>query len=193
MHCFGFGARNIKQGTSLLEAKVLILMGLSGAGKSEIAGFVKMKFGWPIVSRDTIRAAMFTPCKYTESEKDAAYKALKLALVTLIKQQRSCVVDGMSFSRTGEFEAVRDLVVQNGAKYIALFCEVPISVAIDRVTFDSEQNIHIATVRNKEMVIDMKKRFRSIPREVIILDTNRPKTEIFQDVELLINQSFKTS
>ena len=50
---------------------VVALVGLPGAGKSEVASFLARELALRLVSRDAIRAAMFPQCRYSPAEKRA--------------------------------------------------------------------------------------------------------------------------
>lgn len=163
-------------------------MGLSGAGKSEVAQFINRKYGWPIISRDRIRAAMFEPCLYTEREKLAAFCALKEAVAAAVEENRSCVVNGMSFSRVGEYEEVKEVVQQKAGVTIPIFCDVPLDVAVARVKRDRLSSKHIAKVRDESMVKEMYERFREIPEGAVRLDTSRTQENVLEDIVGIIDE-----
>ncbi|MDQ3850763.1 MAG: AAA family ATPase, partial [Actinomycetota bacterium] len=85
---------------------VVALMGLPGAGKTTLADALAPRIPARTVSRDVIRAAMFRPCDFSEAEKQAAFAAVVHAVAVNGELRRSTVVEGMPFSRDGEFEAV---------------------------------------------------------------------------------------
>ena len=97
---------------------VIALMGLPGSGKTTVAERLVGARDLSLVSRDAIRAAMFRPCRYAEQEKQAAYRAVLLAVASCLELGRSCVVEGMPFSRAREVDELRELAQRAGARFM---------------------------------------------------------------------------
>jgi predicted kinase len=115
---------------------VIVLMGLPGSGKTTVAELLAARSDLSVVSRDAIRDAMFRPCAFTELEKDAAYRALLLAVGACLKLGRSCVVEGMPFSRSDEVEETRSLAEAAGAFFLPVFLHCPVELAQARARSD---------------------------------------------------------
>lgn len=165
--------------------KVVLLMGISGSGKSEIAKAVENKYGFVVISRDTIREGMFSRLRYAEWEKKAAFDALIVAVRAAVLANQSVVIDGMSFSRYGEFERVKRNVIGK-ARLIAIYCECAVEVAMMRVEQDLVQRKHPVPIRNRDMVFEMATRFRNVPRGVKRVRTDRIFEEVIADINGII-------
>jgi len=149
--------------------RLIVLVGISGAGKSTVAEYLAQKTSWPIVSRDTIRAAMFPTCSFTNSEKQAAFEALLQSVSVSSKILDGCIIDGMSFSRVGELERVLELFPQSEelrASVKVFQLVVPIEIAKERAQLDWETGRHVAPFRDASFVENMSRRMRGFPEFV---------------------------
>jgi len=117
---------------------VIALMGLPGSGKTTFAERLVRARDLSLVSRDAIRAAMFRPCRFTEQEKQAAYRA-----AGCLELGRSCVVEGMPFSRASVVDELRKLAQRAGAGFMPVFLDCPVEDAQARARRDiAEQGQH---------------------------------------------------
>jgi predicted kinase len=167
--------------TALL--RLVILVGLPGAGKSTLARALHDRFGWPIVDRDAIRAAMFAGVDCGDEEKAAAEEALWLAAETHLAARRSCIVDGMTFARGLQRERARELADLAGAGFAALALECPQSLAAQRVRGD---HAHSAQDRDATLVRTVAARFEPLEGDCVRLDATAPADAVLrQAVEAL--------
>lgn len=157
---------------------VVALMGLPGSGKTTLARALAPLLSARTVSRDEIRAAMFRPCSFTDAEKAAAFEAVLQAVAVNCKLGHSTVVDGMPFSRPGEFEAVRDASVAGGCRALPVLCSLSIEEAQRRVR---RQQAH-ADDRDEGLVQEVADRFRPLPQGTLQLDATRPAGELAEAV-----------
>lgn len=152
---------------------VIALMGLPGSGKTTIAAALARERGLAVISRDAIRAAMFCPCRFTEPEKQAAYRALLLAVAGCLDLGRSCLIDGMTFSRASEVEEVRAIAEKAGARFLPVFLDCPIGVAQTRAGRDAAEGRRTAADRDEHTVARVAARFEAPPADALRLDATR--------------------
>ena len=158
---------------------VVALMGLPGSGKTTLAEALAPRIPARTVSRDAVRDAMFRPCSFSEDEKAAAFEAVLHALRVNCDLGRSTVVDGMPFSREGEFEAVQRVCLDRGCRALPVLCSVPIEEARRRVERGDETG---PADRDAELVERVAERFRSPPAGTLELDATRPVDELAEAV-----------
>lgn len=157
---------------------VIALMGLPGSGKTSVAERLVRTPELSVVSRDAIRAAMFQPCRFTELEKQCAYRALLLAVAACLELGRSCVIDGMTFSRAREVEAVRGIAENAGARFLPVFLDCPLDVAQARAVRDVAEHHRAPEDRDGGLVARVAKRFEAPPADALRLDATRTPEEI---------------
>lgn len=162
---------------------VIALMGLPGSGKTTLAEAVAPRIPARIVSRDALRAVMFRPCSYSDAEKAAAFRAVLDAVAVNCDLGRSTIVDGMPFSRVGEFEAVSQASGEHGGRAIPVLCSISIEGAQRRIR---QQSDSVAYDRDDELVLEVAGRFRAVPDGTIELDATRPVDEIAGDLLRLL-------
>lgn len=149
---------------------VIALMGLPGSGKTTVAEALAVRRAFSLVSRDSIRAAMFLPCRFTEAEKEAAYAAMLRALAACLALGRSCVVEGLPFSRAREVADVRGLAEAAGARFLAVFLDCPVHVAQARARRDAALTGRPPEDRDAETVVRVAARFDPPPPDALRLD-----------------------
>jgi predicted kinase len=153
---------------------VIALMGLPGSGKTTVAERVVRARDLSLVSRDAIRAAMFRPCRFTEQEKQAAYRALLLAVAACLELGRSCVVEGMPFSRASEVDELRKLAQRAGARFMPVFLDCPVEVAQARAHRDRLAQGRSPDDRDERLVARVAERFEAPPSDALRLDATTP-------------------
>jgi len=86
--------KSIKKGKVTDSAKLLVLMGLPGSGKSYLSSYLHEKHGLTILSGENIAFAIFGTEKCSRSEYSLVYKTLRQLAVKLLSQGYSVVIDG---------------------------------------------------------------------------------------------------
>jgi predicted kinase len=157
-----------------------MLIGLPGSGKTTLARWLSRNSALTVVSRDTIRAAMFPVCTYTLEEKAAAYAAMKSAIGINLALGRSICTDGITFANQADRMDMAELAREAGAQLFPACCDCPIDVAQRRIADDTET---VFPDRNSAAVIEVASRMSPAPPEAYHLDMIKP-TEII-GVELL--------
>ncbi len=165
---------------------VIILLGIPAAGKSTIASILAERHGYRIVSRDTIRAAMFVPCSWTELEKRTAFDALGRALSANLQLGMPTIVEGMPFGRDGDIEAVEAIAAANHASSLSVLCACPIEVACVRAGIDVSEGRDIID-RGPATVLDVAARFRTLPAYVRVIDSSGTIGASVESIERMMN------
>jgi len=148
---------------------IVALIGVPGAGKSTLARLLASSLEWRIVSRDTIRAAMFPQCSYTPLEKRAGFRAALLALEVNAALGASSILDGVTLARERDRLRVALLADRRGAVYLPLHVRVSSATARTRIANDLGSP-HPASNREPALVDEVLGRFDPVGPEVAVLD-----------------------
>src|SRR5689334_3547988 len=128
------------------------LSGLRGAGQSAVAGTLEVRLGLRRVCRDAIRQAMFPRCDFRFVDKRAAFRTVLLAVEINCLLGESRVIDGMTFSRRGDFDEVAALADRHGFDVLPLLIDCPPALARERIARDLADGRHPAEDREPELV-----------------------------------------
>ena len=149
---------------------LLALIGLPGAGKTELARAIAAEKNWPIVDRDSFPRARFDDTGKAQAT-DAAFSAARETLL----QGRSCILDGMTLSSSEQRSSVRGIARDCAAQAILVWLDCPVDVAIARVAAQGE---HPARDRSAALVREVAVRFMQPERDVLRLDAQRATREL---------------
>src|SRR5690348_14922045 len=110
---------------------VVALVGLPGSGKSTLAGPLCARFDLKLIDRDQIRDRLFPDCRFTEAEKQAANQAVLEALRARCMAGENSLLDGMTFGRESERQAVRRIAVRHGFDCVLMWLDCPVELAME--------------------------------------------------------------
>jgi predicted kinase len=154
----------------LSGGRLVVLVGLPGAGKTTIAAWLGHEFGFSVASRDVIRAAMFPHCTFTLEEKAAAYAGMKLAITTMLGLGLDVVTDGIAFSSGIQLQEVVEIGRQASRPVTVLSFAVPLQLAQNRVEADRKIDPSVPADRDAAMVTETAARFDPLPADAIVID-----------------------
>jgi predicted kinase len=160
------------------RALIVALIGLPGAGKSTVAQAIESRLGLRRVCRDEIRRAMFPRCDYSFVEKRAAFRTVLLALEINCLLGESSVIDGMTFSRREDYDAVATLADAHGYDIVPLFIDCPPAFARARIERDRREKKHVADDREPAIVELVARRFDPLPAAAIRIDATRTLEDV---------------
>ena len=161
----------------MTRRRVVALVGLPGSGKSVLAARLVPR-GFALIDRDAIRAQLFPECAFTPAEKQAANQAVLATLRAHCVAGRESLLDGMTFGRRREREAVRAIAMELGFRFIALWLDCPVDMAAARVAAQP----HLAADRGPALVREVAARFEP-PEDAVKLDATLPLDEMVRLAE----------
>jgi predicted kinase len=156
----------------------VVLLGLPGAGKTTLAEGLAQRFGARLVSRDGIRSCMFRPCSFTDAEKAAAFSAVIGAVRTNCALGHLSIVEGMPFSRRGEYEAVAAAAGAHGRSAMAILLKIDPAVAAERIATQPSTQSALAADRDTTLPFTVHARFREPPPSTLELDARADPLEL---------------
>ena len=114
--------------------------GLPGSGKSTLAKNVAAGLGLDtinliIVSMDSLRRKIFPNPRYTDEERDAAYRAFVVLGSMLSNAGKNVVLDG-----TGHKKMWRDFARSECPRFVEVYVKCPIEICMERETTRPDQN-----------------------------------------------------
>ena len=161
-----------------MPGRVIALMGLPGSGKTTLAAYLVQRHALTLIDRDAIRSEMFPECAFTQAEKQAANQAVLERLREHCAAGRSSLLDGMTFGRKSEREAVQAIAAERGLRFIGLWLDCPVDVAMARVATQT----HGAADRSPDLVRQVADRFEK-PEDAVRIDATLAPKEICQRAE----------
>jgi len=149
---------------------VVALAGLPGAGKTSIAHELHKRYGFYVLSRDTIKRALFGVHDVGEIQNNVAFGAMLNALPALVDLKIPVVIDGMPFDRKGQSESIELTIRDNGVLFV--FVDTPIVEAQRRLAVPDPSG---PADRNPDLVVRIATGFRTMPHEWIQINgTKKP-------------------
>ena len=156
----------------------IVILGLPGAGKTTLATGLAEHYGARLVSRDEIRFAMFRPCSFTDSEKIAAFSAVIDAVATNCALGHLSIVEGMPFSREGEYEAVTAAAAAQGRSAMAILLKIDPAIASERIAAQHRSRQAMVADRDTTLPFTVNSRFREPPPATLELDARLHPREL---------------
>ena len=157
---------------------VVALIGLPGAGKTEVARFLVARAGLRLLCRDTIRAALFPACSQSMPEKRAAFRALLMGLEVNCAIGESSVLDGMTLARASDRASVVEAAGRYGVDVLPIWLDVPPHVARERIAAQAAAERHPAGDRGPGLVDEVMARFQAPGPEVAAIDATLPLARV---------------
>lgn len=156
---------------------VVVMAGLPGTGKSAIARDVARALPAVILDKDSVRAALFPPelIEYATPQDDFCMGIMVQVAEYILRTAptRAVIIDGRTFSRRYQLDAVAELATSLGQRLAIIECICSDATARRRLEQDVAQGLHVAGNRNFALYLAIKARFELIERPRLVLNTDQ--------------------
>ena len=160
---------------------IILMAGLPGTGKSTLAHALAEMTGGSVLSKDQIRAALFSPedIEYSTAQDDFCMEIMLQAARFLLQKnpQRKVFLDGRTFSRRYKIDRVLSFAAELSQRWTILECTCSEESARRRLEHDPS---HPARNRNLDLYLDVKSRFEPITYQKTVIDTDQPLEQCIQ-------------
>ncbi len=158
---------------------MLILMaGLPGTGKSTLAKALADQLSGSVLSKDTIRHAIFEPrdIEYSKEQDDFCMGIMLQTAASILSHhpERYIFLDGRTFSRRYEIDQVAQAAQALNQPWRILECTCSEATASARL---EKQSDHPAGNRDFKLYLEVKRRFEPITRPKIVVNSDVPLEE----------------
>lgn len=160
--------------------KLLAFAGLPGSGKSTLARALAAELGAPLLDKDEWRARRFAPeeIEYSRAQDDLVMAAIHAEVEALAARGAEAVVlDGRTYSRRAQVEALRALAARVGAELVLIECVCALAVAAERVARDRARGTHPAANRGPELLARLAAEAEPITGPKFVLETGSETPE----------------
>ena len=135
--------------------KLVALAGLPGTGKSTLARALAARLDAPLLDKDVVRAALFRPqeLEHSTAQDELVMACIHRAVEFLARQGRAAavVLDGRTYSRRAQLEALRALAARLTAPLALIECTAAPEVVRARLARDLAAGAHPAADRTPEL------------------------------------------
>jgi len=158
------------------------MAGLPGTGKSTLARTLADELGGVVLSKDTLRAALFPAgfVEYSTEQDDFVQDLMQRTAEYLLTKRPQLTVffDGRTFSRAYQIDRVIALAERLGASWRIIECVCPEETARQRIEAANE---HPAKNRTFELYLKVRAEFEQITRPKLTVDTSRAGDAAFSE------------
>ncbi|HVO64123.1 MAG TPA: AAA family ATPase [Terriglobales bacterium] len=157
---------------------IILMAGLPGTGKSTLAKALAAKLSGTILSKDTIRHAIFDPrdVEYSTEQDDFCMEIMLQAAAYIFQRDhnRYIFLDGRTFSRRYQIDRAIDFAQHLSQPWRILECTCSDETAKTRLEQASD---HPAGNRDFDLYQEVKCRFEPITLPKSVVDTDTPVDE----------------
>jgi predicted kinase len=155
---------------------IVLMSGLPGSGKSTLARELAVRTSGRVLSKDSVRHAIFLPeeIEYSSRQDDFCLQMMMETAGYWLGRDRERMIflDGRPFSRRYQVENVISAAASMGQPWRILECVCSEETARLRLAADAEG--HPARNRDFQLYVEVKSRFEAITRAKTVIDTERP-------------------
>lgn len=157
---------------------IVLMAGLPGTGKSAVATALAERLSGTVLSKDTIRHALFAPrnVEYSTAQDDFVMEIMLQAAEHILQRDPSRYVflDGRTFSRHYQIERVITTASKWSQPWRILECVCSDATARSRLEQQASVGEHPAGNRTFALYLEIKRNFEPIAEPKVIVDTDRP-------------------
>lgn len=158
---------------------IVVMAGLPGTGKSTLARTLAREVGGVVLSKDTLREALFPAefVEYSTGQDDFVQDLMQCTAEYLILKHPKLTVffDGRTFSRAYQIDRVVALAERLQTPWRIIECVCPEEVARQRI---EAAQTHPAKNRTYELYKKVRAEFEQIVRPKVVVDTGGPVTGV---------------
>lgn len=163
---------------------IVLLAGLPGTGKSTLAHALAERLRGAILSKDSIRHALFAPLdvEYSTAQDDFVLQIMLETATWIVRKDpaRIVLLDGRTFSRRYQIDRVLNAAQELHQPWRILECVCSDETARSRLETQSVAGDHPAGNRNFDLYLEIKARFEPITLPKTVIDTDRPLEDCLQ-------------
>jgi hypothetical protein len=170
----------------------VLMAGLPGTGKSTLAATLAEATDGVVLSKDSIRAALFPGrlTDYTETQDALCFGALLEAAAYIAQHEPRpnytfprppfLFIDGRTFRKRSQVETAIRAAEGARCHWRILHLTCPDDVAIRRIELDEQSGKHPARNRDERLYLESKARFEPIDYPCLRVDTSESLDECIQ-------------
>ncbi|HUI72339.1 MAG TPA: ATP-binding protein [Spirochaetia bacterium] len=150
---------------------LVIFRGLPGTGKTHLARrLVERRPDFLILSRDSLRTAIFPRPTFGDDEKDLVDDLIASMAGFILRRGSSIVIDGMALSSAHRLEGFASIAAANQKAARIIECICSEATALARIAADTGN--HPAEDRGPELYHRVRERFESTELPLLRIDTD---------------------
>jgi adenylylsulfate kinase len=162
---------------------IVLMAGLPGTGKSTLARELVRRTEGALLSKDEIRAALFSPedIEYSVLQDDFVMEVMLEAARFLLQATptRKIFLDGRTFSRSYQIDRVLALARELAQPWTIIECACSDESARRRLDLEPDPS-HPAHNRTFALYLEMKARFEPITYPKTLINTDQPLEQCVQ-------------